>query len=169
METPTSTQRGLGKRKRSSDEPDDAADGLFVSRTSDDAKFDASVLDNENADNGNNANEEKNANEENNAEENDDDEETELDDSTYHEGSEGFPACAAYDAEFEDIQQRLIRLSMEARVVLDSNDSNSEIVQNLRNLAGEVSVIPNPQPSMIGLLGEAGAGCIFLSCLKARI
>lgn len=157
MDTPSSTQTGLGKRKRSSDGADGDADSLLVSQTSDNDHFDAKFQKTDNANHADDANRENDPDDENN-----EDDEMEPDDLTYHEGKESFPACAAYDADFEDIKQRLIKISMEARVVLDGNDCTSEVVQNLRNRADAVSNIPKPQPSMIGLLGEAGAGRIFL-------
>ena len=151
MESSLSIQSSLGKRKLR--DSDDEADGLFVSQHTNDSKVDITAQDHHN---GNES--QIDASIQDNDSEHDEDEEYDALDSTYNEGEENNPACAAYDPDFEMIQQRLIEVSRGARVVLGSHDSNTEIVQKLKKRAEEMSTIPKPRPSMIGLLGEAGAG-----------
>jgi hypothetical protein len=135
------------------DESDDEANGLFVSQHTNDSKVDITAQDHHNGDES-----QIDASVQDNNSDHDEDEEYGTFESTYDEGEENNPACAAYDPDFEVIQERLIKMSMEASVVLDFHDSNTEIVQKLRKRAEEMSIIPKPPPSMIGLLGEAGAG-----------
>ena len=132
-------QSNLGKRK-SRDESDDEAKGLFVSQyeTQDGNEVVASMT--------------------HNSDDDDDDDNSEPEDDTYNESMEQYPASAAYDPRHQEISERLTKLAMKAKVVLDRHDCNVEAVQRLRSDAEEVSIVPKPKRTMIGLLGEAGAG-----------
>lgn len=131
----------------------DELDSLFVSQDNNDSKIDVNALDEQN-----DSENQIGIDAQDDDSESDDDEEHDTFESKYDEGKELDPACAAYDPDFAKIQQRLIKMSVQARAVLYKYHSKTDIIQKLRYRADEMVTIPKPRPSMIGLLGEAGAG-----------
>ena len=142
MASPEPSQAALGKRKQLDDSQDGLCDDNFDESNADD---DLDLGDDAELDDG----EVGEANQE---------------DTSYSEGKEQFPKCAAYDPHFSEIGGREMKLVMDAKVILNSHNCNSEDVIRLRKRAEEVSTLPQPQKSMIGFLGDAGAGQYLRSC-----
>ena len=158
MATPCSPQSSLGKRKMGDDDPDDERDTLFIPEASRDSTYGSVTAD------------EQDAKLKTNEVQSDDDVTSEPEQDGYSEQKEPLPHCAAYDPAFEQISERISKLAMQAHVKLDAHNSDSPNVQLLRTRAAAVATVPKPEPIMVGLLGEAGAGLyIPVPCRKARL
>ena len=128
----------LGKRKRSGEDyEDDEDDGLFVPEDNEYSIYETDL--------GNG----------------DRDEQFDTGDRPYDESEEELPNCAAYDPRYLEIKERTSKLSMKGNVAVNSVPCYSMDVAKLRTRAVEISAVPEIRPSMIGLLGSAGAGMFF--------
>ncbi|KAK4550660.1 hypothetical protein LTR36_000239 [Oleoguttula mirabilis] len=139
----------LRKRKRDYDGSDDNSDSLFVTQYAEDGSY-------ANADAASDVGIKDEQGEGETAPDATVDDDSE--DATYNERSEPFPSCAAYDARFAEIEDRLVELASGAKAVLDGQMCDTDAVDRLQALASDAATVPEPRREMIGLLGDTGAG-----------
>lgn len=76
----------------------------------------------------------------------------------YSEDREMLPNHPAFDKEVQDVRSFITKLTKGAAASVSDGTCVTAQVNELRKVAKDISVIPEPEPEMIGLLGEAGIG-----------
>ena len=85
-------------------------------------------------------------------------EEGALDQPTYAEDDEPFSACAVYDDDMDDLQEKVIDIPDRIVDRLHDNGCNSQSLESHLNKAANLQDLPKPDRMRIAILGGAGAG-----------